>query len=58
MISTDVAAALVLIPLLIALEKSLPKHYNGSGIHTIVLSSLKRKFEDVERHDYCNNAGS
>ena len=53
-ISTDAAAASVLIPLLRALEKSLTKHHDDSGIQTIKgerLSSLKRRFEDVEKHE-------
>jgi len=53
MISTDAAAASVLIPLLKALEKSLTKHHNDSGIQTMkseMLSSLNRRFENVEKH--------
>ena len=54
MISTDAAAASVLIPLLRTLEKSLTKHHNDSGIQTMkgeMLSSLKQRFEDVEKHE-------
>ena len=54
MISTDAAAASVLIPLLRALEKSLTKRHDDSGIQTMkgeMLSSLKRRFEDVEKHE-------
>lgn len=53
LISTDTASASVLIPLLRALEKSLSKHHDDSGIQTMkseMLSSLKRRFADVEEH--------
>ena len=54
MISSDAAAASVLIPFLRALEKSLTKHHDDSGIQTMkaeMLSSLKQRFADVEQHE-------
>lgn len=54
LISTDAASASVLIPLLRALEKSLSKHHDDSGIQTMkseMLSSLKRRHADVEEHE-------
>ena len=54
LISTDAASASVLIPLLRALEKSLSKHHDDSGIQTMkseMLSSLKRRFADVEERE-------
>ena len=54
LISTDAASASVLIPLLRALEKSLSKHHDDSGIETMkseMLSSLKRRHADVEEHE-------
>lgn len=51
MISTDIAAPSVLIPLLRALEKSLSKHDDDTGVQTMkseVLSSLKQRFANVE----------
>ena len=53
LISTEVASVSVIIPLLRALEKSLGKHHDDSGIQTMkseMLSSLKRRFADVEEH--------
>ena len=52
LISTDAASAPVLIPLLRALEKSLSKHHDDSGIRTmksVMLTSLKRRYSDVEK---------
>jgi len=54
MISTYVAATSTLIPLLGALEKSLTKHHDDSGVQTMkskMLSSLKRRFADVEENE-------
>ena len=54
LISTDAASASVLIPLLRALEKSLSKHHDDSGIQTMkskMLSSLKRRYADVEERE-------
>ena len=54
LILTDAASASVLIPLLRALEKSLSKHHVDSVIQTMkseVLSSLKRRYADVEEHE-------
>ena len=53
LISTEVASVSVIIPLLRALEKSLGKHHDDSGIQTMkseMLNSLKRRFADVEEH--------
>ena len=51
MISTDATSISVLIPLVKILQKALNKHGNDSGIQTEMLTSLERKFDDIEESE-------